>query len=75
MKKLERLKLNHLSENALDEKQKSVLKGGSNCPCGCGNCGCTSWGGSGSMPVGQHSNDSGGGSVSTNLSGTVAHGI
>ena len=30
MKKLERLKLNHLSENALDEKQKSVLKGGSN---------------------------------------------
>lgn len=74
MKKLGKLKLIHLRENALDERQKSALKGGY-CPCGCGNCGCSSWGGSGSMPQGQHSSDSGSGSVSANLSGTVSHGI
>lgn len=73
MKKLGKLKLIHLSENALNEKQLNALKGA--CGCGCGNCGCSSWGGSGSMPVGQHSNDSGAGSVSANLSGTVTQGI
>ncbi|MCL3853733.1 TIGR04149 family rSAM-modified RiPP [Parabacteroides sp. GYB001] len=75
MKKLEKLKLNHLSENALDERQQNVLKGGANCGCGCGACGCGSWDGSGSMPSGQHSSDSGSGSVTANLSGTVSHGI
>ncbi|MCL3853729.1 TIGR04149 family rSAM-modified RiPP [Parabacteroides sp. GYB001] len=74
MKKLEKLKLNHLSENALDERQKNALKGGS-CPCTCGNCGCGSWDGTGTMPHGQNSSDSGSGSVSANLSGTVSHGI
>lgn len=74
MKKLEKLKLHHLSEKALDEKQKNALKGGT-CGCGCGNCGCGSWDGTGTMPPGQSSGDHGMGSVSTNLSGTVNHGI
>lgn len=74
MKKLEKIKLIQLSKNALDEKQKSALKGGS-CPCGCGNCGCSAWDGTGSMPMGRQSNDSGWGSVSANLSGTLSHGI
>ena len=73
MKKLERLKLIHLSKNALDEKQKNALRGG--CGCGCYGCACSSWGGSGSMPAGQASSDSGRGSISGNLSGTVNHGI
>lgn len=73
MKKLGKLKLNHLSENVLNEKQLNALKGA--CGCTCGNCGCSSWGGSGSLPVGQHQNDSGSGSMSTNLSGTLAQGI
>lgn len=73
MKKLEKLKLNHLSENALDERQQNALKGG--CGCGCGNCGCGSWDGSGPIPSGQSSSDSGMGSVSANLSGTVSQGI
>ena len=74
MKKVQKLKLNHLCENALDEKQQHELKGGS-CPCGCGNCGCGSWDGTGSMPPGQDSSDAGSGSVSMNLSGIVSHGI
>lgn len=74
MKKLEKLKLSHLSEKALDERQKDALKGGY-CGCTCGNCGCGSWDGSGPIPPGQSSSDSGMGSVSANLSGTVSHGI
>ena len=74
MKKLEKLKLNHLSESALDEKQRNALKGGG-CACGCGGCGCSIWNGSGTMPSGQYSNDSGMGSVNANLSGTVSYGL
>ncbi len=75
MKKLEKLKLHHLSEKALDEKQKNALKGGKFCGCGCGNCGCGSWDGTGTIPPGQSSSDLGMGSVSANLSGTASHGI
>lgn len=74
MKKLEKLKLHHLSEKALDEKQKNALKGGA-CGCGCSGCACVSWDGTGTMPPGQSSGDSGSGSVTANLSGTVNHGI
>ena len=74
MKKLEKLKLNYLNQNVLDDRQQNALKGGA-CGCGCGNCGCGTWDGTGSMPLGQSSSDHGSGSVSTNLSGTVSHGI
>ena len=75
MKKLEKLKLHHLSESALDERQQNALKGAAGCPCTCGNCGCGSWDGTGTIPPGQSSSDSGMGSISANLSGTVSHGI
>lgn len=75
MKKLEHLKLSHLCENALDEKQQNILKGGRVCGCGCGGCGCPSWDGTGSIPPGQNSGDSGMGSVSANLSATGSHGV
>lgn len=74
MKKLEKLKLHHLSEKVLDEKQKNALKGGA-CGCGCSGCACVSWDGTGTMPPGQSSSDSGSGSVTANLSGTVNQGI
>lgn len=73
MKKLERLKLNHLNESALDERQLNALKGA--CGCTCGNCGCGSWDSSGTLPPSQSQGDHGMGSVSGNLSGTVNHGI
>lgn len=75
MKTLGKLKLNHLSDNALDASQQNALKGGAGCPCGCGGCGCPGWDGTGSIPPGQNSNDSGRGSVSENFSGTVNQGI
>lgn len=75
MKTVKKLKLNYLLENELDDKQKSILKGGSSCPCTCGGCGCPGWDGTGSMPPGQISSDAGSGSVSTNLNGTVNHGF
>lgn len=58
MKKIERLKLNYLSENALDDRQQNVLKGGS-CPCGCGGCGCGGWDGTGTIPPGSDWSDAG----------------
>lgn len=73
MKKIEKLKLNRLSENALDERQQNALKGA--CGCACGNCGCGTWDGTGGIPVGQSSNDSGMGNVSANLSGTLTRGM
>lgn len=73
MKAVKKLKLNHLCENELDEKQLNALKGG--CGCGCGNCGCGSWDGTGSIPPGQNTSDAGKGSVSLNLTGIVNHGI
>ena len=73
MKSIKKLKLNHLCDNILDEKQQDVLKGGA-CGCGCGGCGCPSWDGSGCMPPGQNSSDAGRGSVSINLSGILDHG-
>lgn len=75
MKKLEKLKLHHLSEKTLDEKQKNALKGGAGCPCTCIGCLCSGWDGTGPMPPGTSTSDSGSGSVSGNLSGTVNHGI
>ncbi|WP_446787774.1 TIGR04149 family rSAM-modified RiPP [Macellibacteroides fermentans] len=66
MKKLEKLKLNYLSKNSLDERQKNALKGGSTCPCSCAACNCSSWDGSGSMPVSRSGNDMGMGSVNGN---------
>lgn len=66
MKKLEKLKLNHLSDNALDEKQQNVLKGGDKCYCSCSICSCSSWDGTGSMPPGQSSSDMGYGSSNRN---------
>lgn len=62
MKKLEKLKLIHLSENALDERQKNALKGGS-CGCGCLGCTCSNWRGVGSMPIQQSNSDIGIGST------------
>lgn len=66
MKKLEKLKLNHLSENVLDEKQQNVLKGGTECRCSCSICSCSSWDGTGSMPPGQSSSDMRLGSINGN---------
>ena len=73
MKKLEKLKLNHLSEKALDERQLNALKGG--CGCGCGSCHCTGWDGTGTIPPGENWGDHGTGSVNANLSTTVNAGI
>jgi len=67
MKKLEKLKLNYLSKNSLDERQQNALKGGSDyCNCSCANCSCPSWDGSGSMPVNRAGNDMGMGSTGRN---------
>lgn len=66
MKKIERLKLNHLSKNALDDRQQNALKGGAECRCSCSMCNCSSWDGSGSMPVGRSSSDMGMVSVTGN---------
>lgn len=74
MKKLQKLKLHHLGERVLDEKQKNALKGGQ-CGCSCIGCVCAGWDGTGTMPPGSSVSDSGSGSVSANLSGTVNHGI
>lgn len=62
MKKLEKLKLNYLSKNSLDERQQNALKGGAECRCSCAMCSCSAWDGSGSMPVNQSGNDMGMGS-------------
>ncbi|MDR1223234.1 MAG: TIGR04149 family rSAM-modified RiPP [Tannerella sp.] len=60
MKKLENLKLNHLSKDALDARQKNALKGGGDtCWCTCHPCLCASWDGTGYMPPGQSSTDMG----------------
>ena len=76
MKTLGKLKLNHLSDNVLDDSLQNALKGGASpCGCTCGGCACGAWDGTGSIPPGQSSNDSGRGSVSDNFSGTVNHGI
>ncbi|MDR0574373.1 MAG: TIGR04149 family rSAM-modified RiPP [Tannerella sp.] len=48
MKKLGKIKLNHLSKNALDARMQNVLKGGGTCWCSCSGCICSSWDGAGS---------------------------
>ena len=73
MKKLEKLKLNHLSKNALDERQQNALKGG--CGCGCSGCVCPSWDGTGPIPPGQSSDDKGDGNVSANIYATLNAGF
>lgn len=57
MRKLEKLKLNHLSKNLLDERQLNALNGGATCYCTCSVCPCSSWDGSGTMPAGRSSSD------------------
>ena len=75
MKSIKKIKLNHLCDNMLDEKQQIALKGGSDrCSCSV-RCGCPSWDGSGCMPPGQNSSDAGRGSVSANLSDTANGGF
>ena len=73
MKKLGNLKLNHLNDRILDERQQDSLKGGA-CGCGCSGCGCVGWDGSGTIPPSSNSNDSGTGYVAANLSGTLSSG-
>lgn len=57
MKKLEKLRLNQLSKDALDERALAALKGG--CNCSCSGCSCSGWDGMGTMPPGQSSSDMG----------------
>ncbi|MDR0604733.1 MAG: TIGR04149 family rSAM-modified RiPP [Bacteroidales bacterium] len=61
MKKLGKIKLNHLSKNALDARLQNVLKGGETCWCSCSGsvCSCSSWDGAGTMPPSQSSTDMG----------------
>lgn len=73
MKTIKKLKLNHLCENELDEKQLNTLKGG--CGCTCWECLCQNWDGTGSIPPGLSTSDHGSGSVAGNLAGTVNHGM
>lgn len=76
MKTIKKLKLDHLCENELDVNQQDLLRGGNVvCGCGCGNCVCNSWGGTGSIPPGQNSSDHGNGSINANLSATRDHGM
>ncbi|WP_103984311.1 TIGR04149 family rSAM-modified RiPP [Parabacteroides chinchillae] len=63
MKKLEKLKLSQLSENALNARQQDILKGGAQCNCTCSTCGCTSWDGTGPITPGHSSTDMGMGTI------------
>jgi natural product precursor len=72
MKKLEKLKLNHLSKDALDARQKNALKGGGGeCRCTCSPCHCASWDGTGTMPPGRSSNDMGLGGMNGYIGGSI----
>ena len=72
MKKLGNLKLNHLNDHVLDERQLSSLKG--SCGCACNGCGSVGWSGSGTIPPSVNSSDAYTGYVTANLSGTLSSG-
>jgi natural product precursor len=69
MKKFSKIKLNHLSKNALDARLQNTLKGGGTCYCSCSGCSCGgSWDGTGSMPQGSSTQDMGRGYGTTSSS-------
>lgn len=59
MKKLSRLKLNHLSGNDLQKREMNAIKGGACCVCGCRGSSSSYWNGTANVAGGYTPADGG----------------